>query len=61
MLRGADRLTKRFRFRSLGGAQWSVRLTVAGRETIEDMREIVVSFAPTAAKPLPEIGHCVVG
>lgn len=61
VLRGADRLTKRFRFRSLRGAQWSVRLTVAGRETIEDIREIVVSFAPTAAKPLPDIGHWQVG
>lgn len=61
VLRGADRLTKRFRSRSLSGAQWSVRLTVAGRETIEDIREIVVSFAPTAAMPLPDIGHWVVG
>ncbi len=61
VLRGADRLTKRFRFRSLRGAQWSIRLTVVGRETIEDIREIVLSFAPTAAKPLPDIGHWAVG
>ena len=61
VLKVTDRFSKQIRAQTLRGAHWSVRLTVADPSTIDDIRGIVEGLAPSAAKPLPDIGHWQVG
>ena len=61
VLKASDRFSTQIRQQTLRDAHWSVRLTVADPSTIESIRSTVESLAPTAAKPLPDIGHWQVG
>ena len=61
VLKVSDRFSTQLRSQALHGAQWSVRLTVTDPATIEDIRIIVETLAPAAAKPLADIGHWQVG
>ncbi len=61
VLKISDRFSKQLRSQVLRGAHWSVRLTVTDVQTIDDLRDIVMGLAPTAARPLPDIGHWAVG
>ena len=61
VLKVSDRFSKQIRSGALRGERWSVRLTVDDPATLEDIRGIVAGLAPTAAKPLPDIGHWAVG
>ncbi|GMR01692.1 MAG: hypothetical protein BMS9Abin20_0011 [Acidimicrobiia bacterium] len=61
VLKISDRFSTQIRSQALRGARWSVRLTVADVATIDDLRGIVTALAPTAARPLPDIGHWAVG
>ena len=57
----SDRFSTQLRSQALRHAEWSVRLTVDDPATIDDIRGIVTGLAPTAARPLPDIGHWAVG
>lgn len=61
VLKASDRFSTQLRTQALRGSHWSVRLTVTDPTTIDDIRGIVEGLAPTAAKPLPDIGHWQVG
>jgi putative Mg2+ transporter-C (MgtC) family protein len=61
VLKASDRFSTQLRSQALRGSHWSVRLTVTDPSTIDDIRGIVEGLAPTAAKPLPDIGHWQVG
>ena len=61
VLKASDQFSTQLRAQALHDARWSVRLTVTDPATIEDIRTIVESLAPTASKPLPDIGHWLVG
>ena len=61
VLKVSDRFSTQLRARTLRGSRWSVRLTVVNPATIGNLREIMVGLAPTAVKPLPDIGHWAVG
>ena len=61
VLKASDRFSSQLRAQALHASHWSVRLTVTDPATIEDIRGIVETLAPTAAKPLPDIGHWQVG
>jgi uncharacterized membrane protein YhiD involved in acid resistance len=61
VLKVSDRFSTQLRARTLRGNRWSVRLTVADAATIENIRDIAAGLAPTAVKPLPDIGHWAVG
>lgn len=61
VLKVSDRFSKQLRAQVFRGSHWSVRLTVEGPTTIEDIRNIIAGLAPTAARPLPDIGHWAVG
>ncbi|MCL1587785.1 MAG: MgtC/SapB family protein [Actinomycetia bacterium] len=61
VLKVSDQFSTQLRAQALHGARWSVRLTVTDPATIEDIRTIVEGLAPTASKPLPDIGHWLVG
>ncbi|GMQ92581.1 MAG: hypothetical protein BMS9Abin12_0057 [Acidimicrobiia bacterium] len=61
VLKVSDRFSTQLRAQALRHAQWSVRLTMIDVASIEDIREIVVALAPTAARVLPDIGHWAVG
>ena len=61
VLKASDQFSTQLRAQALHGARWSVRLTVTDPATIEDIRTIVEGLAPTASKPLPDIGHWLVG
>ena len=61
VLKASDQFSSQLRAQALHAAHWSVRLTVTDPTTIEDIRSIVETLAPTAAKPLPDIGHWQVG
>jgi len=61
VLNVSDRFSTQLRSQALRHAEWSVRLTVDDPATIEDIRGIVTGLAPTAARPLPDIGHWAVG
>ena len=57
----SDRFSTQLRSQALRHSQWSVRLTVDDPATIEELRELVTTLAPTAARVLPDIGHWAVG
>jgi len=61
VLKLSDRFSTQLRSQTLKGAQWSVRLTLTDPATIEDLRGIVASLAPSVARPLPDLGHWAVG
>lgn len=61
VLKLSDRFSKQLRSQTLRGSHWSVRLTVSDPATIEDLRGIVASLAPSVARPLPDLGHWAVG
>ena len=61
VLKVSDRFSVQLRSQARRGSHWSVRLTVTDPTTIDDIRNIVEGLAPTAAKPLPDIGHWQVG
>ena len=61
VLKASDQFSTQLRAQALHDARWSVRLTVTDPATIEDIRTIVEGLAPTASKPLPDIGHWMVG
>ncbi|MDK1018922.1 MAG: MgtC/SapB family protein [Actinomycetota bacterium] len=61
VLKVSDHFSKQLRSQVFRDAHWSVRLTVANPATISDIRDIIASLAPTASRPLPDIGHWVVG
>ncbi len=61
VLKVSDHFSKQLRSQAFRGSHWSVRLTVADPSTIEDVRTIIAGLAPTASRPLPEIGHWAVG
>ena len=61
VLKASDQFSTQLRAQALHDARWSVRLTVTDPATIEDIRTIVEGLAPTASKPLPDIGHWLVG
>lgn len=61
VLKVSDHFSKQLRSQVFRDAHWSVRLTVANPATIGDIRDIIASLAPTASRPLPDIGHWVVG
>jgi uncharacterized membrane protein YhiD involved in acid resistance len=61
VLKASDRFSTQLRSQALRGSHWSVRLTVTDPTTIDDIRGIVEGLAPTAAKPLSDIGHWQVG
>ncbi|MDK1037889.1 MAG: MgtC/SapB family protein [Actinomycetota bacterium] len=61
VLKVSDHFSKQLRSQAFRGSHWSVRLTVANPSTIEDVRTIIAGLAPTASRPLPDIGHWAVG
>ena len=61
VLKVSDHFSKQLRSQAFRGSHWSVRLTVADPSTIEDVRTIIAGLAPTASRPLPDIGHWAVG
>ncbi len=61
MLAITARFSAQLASQALRRAKWSVRLTVHDASTIEDIRGIVSTLAPSAAKPLPDMGHWTVG
>ncbi len=61
ILKISDRFSTQLRSQAKRRAHWSVRLTVEDPSTIEDLRTIVETLAPSAARPLPDIGHWAIG
>ncbi|MEN8239091.1 MAG: MgtC/SapB family protein [Actinomycetota bacterium] len=61
VLKASDRFATQLRSQALRGSNWAVRLTVSDPATIDDIRGMIEGLAPTAAKPLPDIGHWQVG
>jgi uncharacterized membrane protein YhiD involved in acid resistance len=61
MLTITNRFSTTLRSQSLRRAKWSVRLTVHDATTIEDIRGIVTTLAPSAARPMPDMGHWTIG
>ena len=61
VLKVSDRFSTQIRSQTLRGAHWSVRLTVTDPATIEELKGIVASLAPSVARPLPDLGHWTIG
>jgi uncharacterized membrane protein YhiD involved in acid resistance len=61
MLKITDRFSTTLRSQALRRAKWSVRLTVQDASTIEDIRRTVTTLAPSAARPMPDMGHWTIG
>jgi len=61
VLKASDHFAIQLRSQALRGSHWYVRMTVTDPAAIDDIRDIVEGLAPTAAKPLPDIGHWQVG
>jgi len=61
VLKISDRFSTQLRSQAKRGAHWSVRLTVTDASTIEDLKATVETLAPSAARPLPDIGHWAIG
>jgi uncharacterized membrane protein YhiD involved in acid resistance len=61
VLKISDRFSTQLRSQAKRGAHWSVRLTVNDASTIEELKATVETLAPSAARPLPDIGHWAIG
>ena len=61
VLKVSDRFSTQLRSQAKRRAHWSVRVTVADATTIEDLKTLVETLAPSAARPLPDIGHWAIG
>lgn len=61
VLKISDRFSTQLRSQAKRGAHWSVRLTVTDASTIEELKATVETLAPSAARPLPDIGHWAIG
>lgn len=60
-LKVSDRFSTQLRSQALRGADWSVRLTVSDAATIDTIRKTVTDLAPSASKPMADMGHWTVG
>lgn len=57
----SGRYAPHLRSRTLHATQHSVRLTVHDAVTIENIRNVVTNLVPSAAKPMPDLGHWEIG